>query len=47
MKMYCMTVNGENHFYQFESDRNYAWNLLVLINPIAANKAKFFEMTLN
>jgi hypothetical protein len=47
MKFYGMTVNGENRFYRFETDRNYAWNLLMLTDPIAANRAKFFEITMN
>lgn len=47
MKMYGMKVNNKNFFYKFETDRNYAWNVLILTNPIAANKVVFFEIEMN
>lgn len=46
-KLYVMTVKGVNKFFVSESDRVYAHMVLSFSNPVAANRAKFWEMDLH
>ena len=46
-KLYVMTVNGVNKFFASESDRVYARMVLSFSDPVAANRAKFWEMVLH
>lgn len=46
-KLYAMTVNGVNKFFASDSDRAYAHMVLSFSDPVAANRAKFWEMELH